>query len=449
MPTQSAPPLLVLRCFCSEAPAPGRRFVAYRHSCHGILQRAASIATSEDALSFKTDLETAGSRKTKLLNFAPVHGRFRHSRRILLAAEENAPAVLSSMDRVSSSIEVFVFGVLAAEFFCPVGSVAPVRVKQGFYSLPLATTSGEVRASGSGAERGESPDRKDGAGLPLTLTPLSLQILVDNSKTKTTPRRQTQDDKRTESGRNPRMNPATAFHAQVVRRDADSLSEAVSDLASWIEEIKTTTREGGPREGVRPSGISSSSAEASLNSGSCEELRRRGNEKFAEGRFDDAVRCYTRCLKNANENEELLPNALLLAYSNRGKKEGPFSVLGLTQPLPAMANLKLKRWNLAEADATSALEIDPSHSKSLQRRATARLSLGKLRAATVDVCSARDCASGSFVDGQGEPDERAPDNASERERQELERLSSRIDSALAKAIRDAPRRKIAVRTILS
>ncbi|EJK60588.1 hypothetical protein THAOC_19025, partial [Thalassiosira oceanica] len=211
---------------------------------------------------------------------------------------------------------------------------------------------------------------------------------------------------------NPRMNPATAFHAQVVRRDADSLSEAVSDLASWIEEIKNHNQ--------------------SAARGSCKELRRRGNEKFAEGRFDDAVRCYTRCLKNANENEELLPNEVLLAYSNR-----------------AMANLKLKRWKAAEADATSALEIDPSHSKSLQRRATARLSLGKLRAATVDVCSARDCASGSFVGGQGEPEERAPENASERERQELERLSSRIDSALAKAIRDAPRRKIAVRTIIS
>ena len=92
-----------------------------------------------------------------------------------------------------------------------------------------------------------------------------------------------------------------------------------------------------------------------------------------------------------------------------------------------MANLKLKRWKAAEADATSALEIDPSHCKSLRRRATARLSLGKLRAATVDVCSAKDCADGS-LDCQGD----------------LERLFSRIDNALSKAIRNAPRRKIAV-----
>ena len=219
-----------------------------------------------------------------------------------------------------------------------------------------------------------------------------------------------------------KMNPA-AFDAQLqVRRDAESLSGAVSDLTSWIEEIKT--REGAPRgDGVRPC---DDAADASLISGSCEELRMRGNELFAEGRYDDAIRCYSRSIKSAKD--ESLSHELLLAYSNR-----------------AMSNLKTKRWTAAEADATSALEIDPSHCKSLQRRATARLSLGKLRAAMVDVCSAKDCASGSFVDAQGEPEKQA----AERESQEIERLSSRIDSALTKAISNAPRRKIAVRTISS
>jgi hypothetical protein len=57
-----------------------------------------------------------------------------------------------------------------------------------------------------------------------------------------------------------------------------------------------------------------------------------------------------------------------------------------------MAYLKLKSWILAEADATSALQIDPLHYKSYQRRCVARLSLGKVRAAMMDVCAALDAA---------------------------------------------------------
>jgi hypothetical protein len=57
-----------------------------------------------------------------------------------------------------------------------------------------------------------------------------------------------------------------------------------------------------------------------------------------------------------------------------------------------MAYLKLKSWILAEADATSALQIDPLHYKSYQRRCVARLSLGKVRAAMTDVCAALDAA---------------------------------------------------------
>ena len=138
------------------------------------------------------------------------------------------------------------------------------------------------------------------------------------------------------------MNPATAFQAQLqARRDADSLSGAVSDLvsvldyaflhcslcssaltpiietiqSSWIEEISNNNNTKSNQR--RPSVCPTSAVDASLTS---EDLRGRGNEYFAQFRHDDAVRCYTRCIKNANENGEAKSNELLLAYSNRGKR---------------------------------------------------------------------------------------------------------------------------------
>jgi DNA polymerase III delta subunit len=52
--------------------------------------------------------------------------------------------------------------------------------------------------------------------------------------------------------------------------------------------------------------------------------------------------------------------------------------------LLAMSFLKLKEWRNAEDDATSSLRINPWNTKSLQRRSTARASMGKLRAALQD-----------------------------------------------------------------
>lgn len=49
-----------------------------------------------------------------------------------------------------------------------------------------------------------------------------------------------------------------------------------------------------------------------------------------------------------------------------------------------MSYLKLKEWKNAEDDANSSLQINPWNVKSLQRRSTARVSLGKLRAALQD-----------------------------------------------------------------
>ena len=75
--------------------------------------------------------------------------------------------------------------------------------------------------------------------------------------------------------------------------------------------------------------------------------RELGNAAFARGDFEGAVKSYTVCLGLKKDN--------VTAFSNR-----------------AMAYLKLKEYNNAEADCSAALKVDKTHLKSLQRRATAR-----------------------------------------------------------------------------
>lgn len=72
-----------------------------------------------------------------------------------------------------------------------------------------------------------------------------------------------------------------------------------------------------------------------------------------------AIKCYTRCLGYSPKNAVVL--------SNR-----------------AMAYLKNREFGKAEDDCDLALKIDPSHLKSLSRRATARNALGKHRLALLD-----------------------------------------------------------------
>ena len=94
-----------------------------------------------------------------------------------------------------------------------------------------------------------------------------------------------------------------------------------------------------------------------------EAQRRLGNEKFAKGDYEGAVRSYSLCLGLKARNH--------VALSNR-----------------AMAYLKQNQYNNAEADCDTALTYEPDHFKSLQRRATARHALGKHRAAAQDVMRA-------------------------------------------------------------
>ena len=75
-----------------------------------------------------------------------------------------------------------------------------------------------------------------------------------------------------------------------------------------------------------------------------EAQRRLGNEKFAKGDYEGAVRSYSLCLGLKARNH--------VALSNR-----------------AMAYLKQNQYNNAEADCDTALTYEPDHFKSLQRRA--------------------------------------------------------------------------------
>lgn len=101
--------------------------------------------------------------------------------------------------------------------------------------------------------------------------------------------------------------------------------------------------------------------------------RERGNEDFKNGNYAGAIKAYTICLGMKSKNT--------IAFSNR-----------------AYAYLKLKEYAKAEADCTFALNIDKTHVKSLVRRASARNSLGKHRAALVDLMSAQEVdPSASFI----------------------------------------------------
>ncbi|XP_078075837.1 RNA polymerase II-associated protein 3 isoform X2 [Mustelus asterias] len=84
-----------------------------------------------------------------------------------------------------------------------------------------------------------------------------------------------------------------------------------------------------------------------------------GNEYFKEGRYLEAIECYTRGMA-ADGTNALLP-------ANR-----------------AMAYLKLEKFAEAEADCSQAMALDNTYSKAFARRGTARMCLGKTKEAKED-----------------------------------------------------------------
>ncbi|CAH1266025.1 RPAP3 [Branchiostoma lanceolatum] len=85
----------------------------------------------------------------------------------------------------------------------------------------------------------------------------------------------------------------------------------------------------------------------------------RGNAFFKEGKYDEAMSCYTTGM-DADPKNAVLP-------ANR-----------------AMALLKLTRYEDAVRDCTLALDLDPTYTKAYHRRAAARMELNKMEDAKRD-----------------------------------------------------------------
>ena len=198
------------------------------------------------------------------------------------------------------------------------------------------------------------------------------------------------------------MTPNNSYNAQLqIRRDAEENAKAQSNLGSWLDELKTT-----PKTTIKKKKATTKPVNLSTTKqydSTAEEDRQMGNDYFAKGKHEEAIQCYTRCLSKANVGE-----SKALVYSNR-----------------AMTHIKLKNWKQAEEDATSALEVNPHHFRSYQRRCVARLSMGKLRAAMIDVYSAQD----TCIDSQSSL-------------AEIDKLRLKVEKALVAASQCAPRRKL-------
>lgn len=88
-------------------------------------------------------------------------------------------------------------------------------------------------------------------------------------------------------------------------------------------------------------------------------LKNDGNRELTAGHFLEAIRFYTEALQLAPTNAIVL--------SNR-----------------AQAFLKVENYGLAQADATAAIEADPTYAKAYYRRASAHYALNKFKLARKD-----------------------------------------------------------------
>jgi len=203
---------------------------------------------------------------------------------------------------------------------------------------------------------------------------------------------------------------ANSYQAQLqIRRDAEERSVAQKELGSWFDQTKSST----PAIKKNKSPASSNSITVSPFANHKDE-RQRGNVLFSQGKYEDAVQCYTKCLSE----EDAAEDCKALVFSNR-----------------AQSYLRMKNYPQAEADATSALQIDPLHFKSYQRRCVARLAMGKVRAAMVDVCQMNDV--------------KTNDGEAAQQEVEIEKLKTKCKKALVDAAKRAPRRKIPVTVVAS
>lgn len=121
---------------------------------------------------------------------------------------------------------------------------------------------------------------------------------------------------------------STSYDAQLqIRRDAEERNRAHEELGLWMDGIgksrskpisekrKVVAGARGTVTAVKEklTTIGDDETKIRSNQSRYEEERFRGNDFFKQGKYDDAIICYTRCL---GEKDAL---ASPLVYSNRGK----------------------------------------------------------------------------------------------------------------------------------
>lgn len=111
-----------------------------------------------------------------------------------------------------------------------------------------------------------------------------------------------------------------------IRRDAEERNRAQEELGLWMDGIgnsrsnpvsekrKVNARASGTSMEEMSKPLVSSKIPIPGNQSRYEEERLRGNNYFKQGKYQDAIICYTRCL---GEKEALTSPVV---YSNRGKR---------------------------------------------------------------------------------------------------------------------------------
>ncbi len=120
---------------------------------------------------------------------------------------------------------------------------------------------------------------------------------------------------------------STSYDAQFqIRRDAEERNRAHEELGLWMDGIGKSRCKGVAERRKVDAGARATAVKEKLttlgddetkirsNQSRYDEERLRGNNYFKQGKYDDAIMCYTRCL---GEKDTL---ASPLVYSNRGKR---------------------------------------------------------------------------------------------------------------------------------
>ena len=102
-----------------------------------------------------------------------------------------------------------------------------------------------------------------------------------------------------------------AYETQLrIRREGEERIRAQQDLTSWLDELKLSSNTPDANlSRVKGTMVETTTPPIVAN---FEDERRRGNEFFSRGKYQEAIECYTRCL--LDKDAAMSP----VVYSNRG-----------------------------------------------------------------------------------------------------------------------------------